>query len=336
MKAMQVKKPGGDFELVERPVPEPGEGEVLIKVDACGICHSDSIVKEGLFPGIPYPRSPGHEIVGKVEKVGQNVQIWKKGQRVGVGWYGGHCSECDACRRGDFLSCSNGKICGITYDGGYQEYMTAPQEALAAVPDVLKSEEAAPLLCAGITTYNALRHSGARPGDVVAILGVGGLGHLGVQYAHRSGYKTVAISGSGAKRELAKKLGADVYLSAADDNVSEELQKLGGASVILATAPNGKAISAVIDGLGLNGKLIVVAASPDPIEVHPLQLIGGRKTLTGWSSGIAKDSEDALVFSARENVGAMVETFPLEKANQAYERMMSNQARFRVVLTTGT
>ena len=332
MKAMQVPEPGADFEQVEKEVPSPSDDEVLIKVQACGICHSDAFVKDGLMPGIEYPRVPGHEVIGTIEEVGTNVANWNKGQRVGVGWHGGHCHECEACRNGDFINCENAQVTGIHFDGGYAEYMTAPQSALADIPESLDSAEAAPLLCAGITTFNALRNSDLSPGDIVAIQGIGGLGHLGVQYAHKFGCKVVALSRGTEKEELAYALGAHEYIDTEANNPAEELQAMGGADVILATAPSSDAITSVIDGLGRNGKLMVVAATNDAIEVSPFQLIMGRKSITGWPSGDAKDSEDTLDFSALTNVTPKIETFSLEEANKAYDRMINNEARFRVVL----
>jgi alcohol dehydrogenase, propanol-preferring len=332
MKAVQVSKAGGDFELVERPIPEPGPNEVRIKVEACGICHSDQIAKEGYWPaGVHYPRIPGHEVAGRIDEVGIGVTRWEVGQRVGVGWHGGHCFECTSCRRGDFINCENGEISGLTLDGGYAEYMVAPQEALAHIPDNLNAEQAAPLLCAGITTFNALRNSGARVGDLVAVHGVGGLGHLGIQYAAHMGFHTVAISGGAEKAELAMKLGARHYIDAGKQDPAAELQKLGGAQVILATAPSGKAMSALLGGLKLRGKLLIVAAAADPIPLVPLLLLSG-KSIAGWPSGSAMDAEDALQFSALTGVRPMIEEFPLAKAAEAYQRMISNQARFRVVL----
>lgn len=333
MKAVQVSKPGAEFEIVEREIPKPGEGQVRIKVQACGVCHSDVLTKEGLWPGIQYPRVPGHEVAGVVDEVGAGVSGWKKGQRVGVGWHGGQDNTCRECRRGDFRNCRNLKVCGISYDGGYQQYMVAPVEALASIPETLSDVDAAPLLCAGITTYNALRHSGALPGDVVAVQGIGGLGHLGIQFANKFGYKVVAIGRGPENAALAKKLGASVYVDSKSTNAAEELQKLGGARVILATAPNSKAMSELIDGLGPNGELMVVGASSDPIEVTPLQLINGSRTIQGWASGTPADSEDTLNFAEISGVRAMIETYPLEKAAEAYARMMSGKAEFRVVLT---
>jgi len=333
MKAAQVPRPGGDFEIVEREIPEPSAGHVLIKVQACGVCHSDVLTKEGGWPGIQYPRVPGHEVAGTIEEVGEGVSAWKMGQRVGVGWHGGHDSTCRECRRGDFRNCQNQKIAGISYDGGYQQYMIAPVEALVPIPDSLSDVDAAPLLCAGITTYNALRHSGALPGDLVAVQGIGGLGHLGIQFASKFGYKVAAI-GRGVENELlAKKLGASLYIDSQSKNAAEELQKLGGARVIAATAPNSKAMAELINGLGPNGKLLVIGATFDPIEVTPAQLIFGSKTIQGWAAGTPADSEDTLHFAELTGVRAMIETYPLEKAAEAYARMMSGKAQFRVVLT---
>jgi len=333
MKVAQISKPGGDFEIVEREIPTPGPGQVRIKVHACGVCHSDVLTKDGLLPGIEYPRIPGHEVAGVIDDIGAGVTTWKKGQRVGVGWHGGQDNTCRECRRGDFRNCRNLKIAGISYDGGYQQYMVAPIEALATIPDTVNDVDAAPLLCAGITTYNALRHSGALPGDLVAVQGIGGLGHLGIQFANKFGYNVVAI-GRGSETEfLARKLGANEYVDSELTNAAEELQKLGGAQVILATAPSSKAMSALIDGLGPNGKLLVVGASFDPIEVTPAQLIFGSRSVQGWASGTAADSEDTLAFAEQSGVRPMVETFPLEKAGEAYAHMMSGKAKFRVVLT---
>jgi len=333
MKAAQISKPGGDFEIVKREIPEPAAGQVRIKVLACGVCHSDVLTKEGLWPGIQYPRVPGHEVAGVIDKVASGVGVWEVGQRVGVGWHGGHDGTCRECRRGDFRNCRNQKVCGVSYDGGYQEYMVAPAEALVSIPESLRDVEAAPLLCAGITTYNALRHSGAMPGDLVAVQGIGGLGHLGVQFATKFGYKVVAIGRGGENASLAKKLGAAVYIDSQATKASEELQKLGGARVILATAPSSKAMSELIEGLGPNGELMVVGAAPDPIEVTPLQLINGSRTIQGWASGTPADSEDTLQFAELSGVRAMIETYPLEKAAEAYARMLSGKAEFRVVLT---
>jgi D-arabinose 1-dehydrogenase-like Zn-dependent alcohol dehydrogenase len=333
MKAALIPKAGADFQIVEREIPTPGAGQVRIKVQACGVCHSDVLTKEGALPGIQYPRVPGHEVAGLVEEVGVGVTTWKKGQRVGVGWHGGHDGTCLQCRRGDFRNCVNQKISGISYDGGYQQYMLAPIEALAAIPDSLSDVEAAPLLCAGITTFNALRHSGALPDDLVAVQGIGGLGHLGIQFANKFGYKVAAIGRGPENAALAKKLGASVYIDSKATNAAEELQKMGGAQVIMATAPNSKAMSELIDGLGPNGKLMVIGAAFEPIEVTPAQLIFGSKSIQGWAAGTPTDSEDTLKFAELTGVRPMIETYPLEKAGEAYARMMSGNAQFRVVLT---
>ena len=333
MKAAQIPKAGADFEIVEREIPTPVPGQVRIKVQACGVCHSDVFTKEGLWPGIQYPRVPGHEVAGIIDELGPDVSAWKKGQRVGVGWHGGHDGTCLSCRRGDFRNCLNQKVAGISYDGGYQQYMVAPVEALAAIPESLSDVDAAPLLCAGITTYNALRHSGAMPGDLVAVLGIGGLGHLAIQFANKFGYKVAAISRGSENAPLAKKLGASVYIDSKSTNAAEALQKLEGAQVILATAPSSKAMSELIDGLGPNGKLVVIGATFDPIEVTPIQLISGSRTIQGWAAGTPADSEDTLRFAELTGVRPMIETYPLEKAAEAYARMMSGNAQFRVVLT---
>jgi D-arabinose 1-dehydrogenase-like Zn-dependent alcohol dehydrogenase len=333
MKAAQISKPGGNFELVERDIPEPGRSQIRIKVEACGICHSDVLVKEGLWPGLQYPRVPGHEIAGRVDAVGADVTNWKPGQRVGVGWHGGHDFTCDPCRRGHFNLCQNEKITAISFDGGYAEYMIAPAEAVAALPDEIAAPEAAPLLCAGITVFNALRHSGAGPGDLVAVQGIGGLGHLGVQYARQMGFRTFAIGRGRDKEALARKLGATRYLDTASDDPVAELQKAGGARVILATAPDSKSMSALMNGLGPDGKLMIVGASGDPLSVTPLQLIMARKSIQGWPSGTAKDSEDTLQFSELTGVRPMIEKYPLAKVAEAYDQMISGRARFRVVLT---
>ncbi len=333
MKAVQVPKPGADFEVVERDIPQPGPGHVRIRVQACGVCHSDVLTKEGAWPGIIYPRVPGHEIAGVIDEAGPGVTQWKRGQRVGVGWHGGQDGTCLACRRGDFGNCANLKICGLSYDGGYQEYMIAPVEALASMPESLDAAEAGPLMCAGVTTFNALRHSGALPSDLVAVQGIGGLGHLGIQFARNFGYRVAAIGRGPENATLAKKLGAHVYIDSAATNTAAELQKLGGARVILATAPSSKAMSSLIDGLGDNGEMVVVGATPDPIEVSPIQLIRGMKTIQGWASGIPTDSEDTLRFAEITGVRPMIEKYPLAKAAEAYARMMSGKAEFRVVLT---
>lgn len=332
MRAVEVAKPGSGFALVERPVPDPAPGRVRIAVEACGICHSDAFVKDGTYPGLTYPRIPGHEVVGRVDAVGAGVAAWQPGQRVGVGWHGGHCGVCEACRAGDFIECERGLVCGFSYDGGYAEFMVAPQEALAAVPDALDPVAAAPLLCAGVTTFNSLRNSGARAGDLVAVQGIGGLGHLGVQYARALGFRTVALSRGAEKRALALELGAHEYVDQETGDAAAALQKLGGARVILATAPNAQLMSSLVGGLGRNGSLLVVGATADPIQVSPFQLIGGRRRVQGWPSGTAKDSEETLAFSALNGVASRNETFPLEKVNDAFQRMITNRARFRVVL----
>lgn len=333
MKAVQVSKPGGSFELVERNIPEPARGQVRIKVEACGICHSDAIVKDGHWPGLQYPRIPGHEIAGHIDAVGEVVIQWKPGQRVGVGWHGGHCFICDPCRRGDFKLCKNEKITALSHDGGYAEYMISPAEAVAALPDDLPADEAAPLLCAGITVFNALRNSGACSGDLVAVQGIGGLGHLGIQYARQMGFRTIAIGRGADKQPLASKLGAHQYVDSGAVNPSEALQKLGGAHVILATAPDSKSMSALVDGLGPNGKMMVVGAGFDALTVTPIQLILQNRDIQGWASGSSIDWEDTLNFSALSGIRPMIERYPLEKAAEAYEQMISGKARFRVVLT---
>ena len=333
MKVVQVSKPGGDFEIVERPVPEPGRTQVRIKVEACGICHSDVLTKEGLFPGLQYPRVPGHEIAGRIDAIGADVTQWKHGQRVGVGWHGGHCFVCDPCRRGDFIVCQNEKITGISFDGGYGEYMIAPAEAVAAIPDDLPAEQAAPLFCAGITVFNALRNVGARAGDTVAVQGIGGLGHLGIQYARQMGFRTIAIGRGRDKEALAKRLGAHDYIDNSSIAPAEALKKLGGAKVILATAPDSKAMTEMVDGLAPSGKLLIVGAGPDPLAITPIQLILARREVRGWPSGTAKDSEDTLQFSMLTGVRPMIEKFPLEKVAEGFEQMMSGKARFRAVLT---
>jgi D-arabinose 1-dehydrogenase-like Zn-dependent alcohol dehydrogenase len=332
MRVVEIAEANGPLALVERPVPDPRAGEVRIRVEACGVCHSDAFAKTGHFPGLSYPRVPGHEVAGVIDAVGAGVAEWKAGQRVGVGWHGGHCSRCAPCRRGDFADCENLKIPGINIDGGYAEYMLAPVEALALMPGELTSQEAAPLLCAGITTFNALRNSGARAGDTVAVLGIGGLGHLGIQFAAKSGFRTIAIARGGDKGPLARQLGAHHYIDSESENPASALQALGGARVILATAANSQAMTRVVGGLGRDGKLLVVGAAPEPIEASPFQLIPGRRSISGWPSGTPVDSEDTLRFSAMTGVRPMVEDYPFERAAEAYDRMMSGKARFRVVL----
>jgi alcohol dehydrogenase/propanol-preferring alcohol dehydrogenase len=335
MKAAQISKAGGDFELVERDIPQPGAGQIRIKVEACGICHSDMFVKEGFWPGLQYPRVPGHEVAGRVDAVGDGVANWKKGERVGIGWHGGHDFTCDQCRRGDFAMCASRKVTGIDFDGGYAEYMIAPAEAVAAIPEGLPSEEAGPFMCAGVTVFNALRNSGARAGDVVAVQGIGGLGHLAVQYARRMGFETVALGRGKDKEPLARKLGAHHYIDSGVVDPNAELQKLGGARVILATAPNAQAISSVVGGLGVNGNLLVPAAPGDPLSTSLYPLIMGRSQISGWYSGTARDSQDTLKFSVLSDVHPMIEKYPLSKVSEAYEQMHSGRARFRAVLTMG-
>ena len=335
MRVVQVTQPKGPFELVERAIPEPGAGAVRIRVEACGICHSDSLTKEGTWPGIQYPRVPGHEVAGIIDAVGAGVADWTEGQRVGVGWHGGYCGHCDACRRGDFFACQLGQVTGITYDGGYADYMVAPASALALLPAELSAVEAGPLVCAGVTTFNSLRNSGARPGETVAVLGLGGLGHLGVQFAAKMGFKTVAVARGGDKEPLAKQLGAHHYIDSQAQDVASELLKLSGAKIILATVTNEKAMSEALGGLSVNGKLLVLGAPHEPLEVPAGLLITGCRSVAGWYSGTSIDSQDTLSFSVLTGVRAMTEVFPLERAAEAYELMMSGKARFRVVLTTG-
>jgi D-arabinose 1-dehydrogenase-like Zn-dependent alcohol dehydrogenase len=332
MKKIRVKSAGGSFELIEDPMRDPGPGYVRVKVQACGVCHSDSVTKDGLFPGIVYPRSPGHEVAGVIDALGEHTEPWKVGERVGIGWHGGHCGWCESCRRGDFITCANLRIPGISYDGGYAEFVIAPKETLARIPKELTSEEAAPLMCAGVTTFNALRHSGAGPGDVVAIQGIGGLGHLGIQFANKCGFQTVAIGRGEDKKSLAVKLGARTYIDTSSQNVTKELLALGGARVILATAPDGKAMGGLIDGLGVGGRLVVIGASADPFAVASLQLLLTRKSIVGWPAGTSMDSEDTLKFAAANGIRPMIETFPLERAADGYDRMMSGKVRFRSIL----
>jgi D-arabinose 1-dehydrogenase-like Zn-dependent alcohol dehydrogenase len=336
MRAVQVARAGGPLELVERPVPQPGGGEVRVKVQACGICHSDSLTKDGHFPGIEYPRVPGHEVIGVIDAVGPNVpERWKGGQRVGVGWHAWHCGVCDNCRRGDFFACQQGpKVTGISFDGGYADYLVVPFTALALVPSELPAADAAPLMCAGLTTFNALRNSGARPGDLVAVLGLGGLGHLGVQYAAKMGFRTVGIARGKDKEALARQLGASHYVDSEAGDPSAELQKLGGATVVLATVTHGPAMAATVAGLAPRGKLLVLGAA-GPMDVSPLVLLMGKRSVEGWYSGTSIDSEDTLNFSKQSGVRSMNEAYPLERAAEGYERMMSGKARFRVVLTMG-
>jgi D-arabinose 1-dehydrogenase-like Zn-dependent alcohol dehydrogenase len=335
MRAIQVTRPGAPFELVERERPRPGFGEVVVRVQACGVCHSDSIAKEGLFPGIPYPIIPGHEVAGVIEEVGEGVGPWTVGTRVGVGWFGGHCGYCEPCRRGDLIDCQNIRIPGLNYDGGYAEYMRTPANGLVRIPDELTTEDAAPLLCAGVTTYNSLRQSGARPGDLVAILGLGGLGHLGVQFARKMGFRTVAIARGADKEAFAKELGAHFYLDAAAVNAAEALNKLGGARTILATVPNSQAMTELIPGLSVRGVLVIIGVGGEPIQVSAVDMIPTNRRIQGHASGAAIDSEDTLKFSVVSSVRPKIEVLPLERATEAYEKMMTAKARFRMVLATG-
>ena len=336
MRAAQVVSAKGPFQIAEREIPDPGAGQVRVRVQACGVCHSDVLTKEGLWPGLQYPRVPGHEVAGIVDAVGAGVAAWKSGDRVGVGWHGGHCGQCDTCRRGDFVACQvAGLVPGISYDGGYADYMIAPAVALARIPEGLSAVEAAPLMCAGVTTFNSLRHAGAQPGDLVAVLGIGGLGHLGVQFAAKAGYRTVAIARGKDKEALARQLGAHHYIDTESEDPAEALTRLGGARVILATVTSGKAMTATIGGLGVGGKLVVLGAAHEPLEVTAISLIMARRSVAGWPSGSSIDSQDTMAFCALTGVRSMNEVLPLDRAGEAYERMMSGKARFRVVLTTG-
>jgi D-arabinose 1-dehydrogenase-like Zn-dependent alcohol dehydrogenase len=335
MRAVQVSKAGGPFELVERRVPEPGPREVRLKVLACGLCHSDSLTKEGHWPGITYPRVPGHEIAGVIDAVGSDVPRWTVGQRVGVGWLGFYCGYCESCRRGSFVTFANQRVTGITMDGGYEEYVLVPFEALASIPEEISDADAGPLMCAGITTFNSLRNSGARGGDTVVVLGIGGLGHLAVQFASKMGFRTIAIARGGDKAPFAKQLGAHHYIDSTAADPAAELQRLGGAKIIVATVTNAQAMAATLGGLSVDGRLIVLGADFTPMPLNTAALIGKRAGIYGWPSGSSIDSEDTLKFSALTGVRPMVETFPLERAAEAYDRMMSNNARFRVVITTG-
>jgi len=332
MRAAVVDEAGAEFEVVERAVPDPAPDEVRVAVEACGICHSDVFVKEGGYPGVSYPRIPGHEVVGYVDSVGEAVENWSAGDYVGAGWHGGHCFTCEPCRRGEFLNCEHAEITGLTFDGGYAEFTTVPAEALAAVPEDLAAADAAPLLCAGVTTYNALRNADLQPGDLVAVQGVGGLGHLGIQYAHTAGYETVAISRSPDKEALASELGADHFVNAADEDPAERLQALGGADGVLATAPSSDAIASVVEGVGVGGSVIVVGVPGEDVPVNAQHLIGTAGSVEGWGSGDARDSQDALEFSSLRDVTPEIETYPLEEVETAYGRMIENEARFRAVL----
>lgn len=332
MRAVQIPEADGDFEVVERDVPVPDPEEVRVAVDACGVCHSDSFLKEGQWPGVEYPRIPGHEVIGRIDAVGERVDAWSEGERVGVGWHGGHCFTCEPCRRGDFIACENGQVTGFDYDGGYAEYLTVPQETLARVPDDLDAVPAAPLMCAGVTTYNALRNSDAKPGDLVAVQGVGGLGHLGIQYAHAAGFETVAVSRGIEKRDLAFDLGADHYVDSESSDPGEALTELGGAQVVLGTAPNAPAMESIIDGLGVDGQLLAVGIPDESLDVSVQALVQGRQSVAGWPSGDARDSQDTLEFSALRNIEPMIETYSLAETSEAYERMLESEARFRAVI----
>ncbi|MCW2998307.1 MAG: zinc-binding dehydrogenase [Solirubrobacterales bacterium] len=335
MRAVQVGEAGGPLELVEREVPTPAAGEVLVRVQACGVCHSDMFAVAGGFPGVTYPVVPGHEIAGVIDEVGAGVKGWEAGQRVGVGWFGGNCGYCEPCRRGDFIGCRNAGIPGVTFDGGYADYVVVPASALALIPEDLAAEDAAPLLCAGVTTFNALRNSGARGGDVVAVLGVGGLGHLGVQFARKLGFRTVAIARGQEKEALARQLGAHHYIDSTTQNPAKELQALGGAKIVLATVTNSAAMTATVGGLAPRGRLLVLGAATEPMRLPPAMLIGGNTGIVGHASGTSMDSQDTMAFSALTDVRPMIETRPLEEAQEAYDRMMAGDARFRMVLVTG-
>ena len=332
MKAIQVSSPGADFELIQKEIPEPGNNEVLIKVEACGVCHGDAMTKEGHFPGIKYPIIPGHEVVGIVDKAGPMVTHWKAGQRIGIGWHGGHCNQCNSCRKGDFGACEKSLTTGLHMDGGYAEYMIAHPEAMVNIPDELASVDAAPLLCAGRTTFGALQHCGAKGGDLVAIHGLGGLGHLAVQYAVKLGFRTIVLSRGKEKEELAYKLGAHIYIDTDNGDAAKQLLKLGGARVILCTAPNGKAISDLIPGLGRNGQAIIITGAIDMMQIPPVLLLGGERSIRGFVSG---NIDDAIRFSILTKIIPMVEVFPLEQAAMAYEKMMTAKVHFRSVLKIG-
>lgn len=332
MRVAQVTSAGGPIEIVEREIPTPGRGQVRIRVEACGICHSDSLTKDGSIPGIQFPRVPGHEVAGVVDAIGSDVEGWKAGEKTGVGWHGGYCGRCENCQRGNFFVCAWRQVTGLTYDGGYAEYIIAHYSAMARLPDGISAIEAGPLVCAGVTTFNSLRNSGARPGDLVAILGVAGLGHLGVQYAAKMGFKTVAIARGSEKEALARQLGAHYYLDSRTQDVAAELNKLGGAQIVLATVTNAAAMTATLGGLAVNGKLLVLGAPHDPLAIPVGILLAGRRSVAGWYSGTSIDSQDTVDFSQLSGVRAMTEAYPLDQAAAAYDRMMSGDARFRVVL----
>jgi len=331
MKSMVVRSPK-ELVLEDRPLPEPGAGEVRVKVHACGVCHSDLFVTDALWPGLELPRVPGHEVAGVVDAVGEGVNTVKTGDRVGIGWHGGHDGTCDVCLTGRFIHCRNQQITGISFDGGYSEFVIAPAVALAAIPDELGFAEAAPLLCAGVTTFNSLRNSGARPGDLVAIQGLGGLGHLGVQYARAMGFEVVAISRGTDKESFARELGAHHYMDSNREDFADAMASLGGAKVILATAPHAKSISALVPALGLEGCLLIVAAPFEPIEIGAIDLLSRDARVQGWSSGTATDSADAMAFAAKHGVRPMIETFSLEDATKAFEAMITGKVRFRAVI----
>jgi D-arabinose 1-dehydrogenase-like Zn-dependent alcohol dehydrogenase len=334
MRAAVVPSAGdARLELRDLPLPQPGRGQVRIKVEACGVCHSDVVTVQNIWPGIAFPRAPGHEVAGTIDAVGPETPGWKAGDRVGVGWHGGHDGTCDRCRRGDFITCRSLQIPGISYNGGYEQYMVTPVTGLARIPDALSAVEAAPLMCAGITTFNSLRNSAARAGDLVAILGIGGLGHLAVQYAANMGFRTVAIARGSDKAQFAQSLGAAHYIDSSTADVAAELQRLGGAKLVLSTVTAADAMEPVFGGLGVNGELLVVGASFAPLPVNTASMIGGRQSIQAWPSGTSADSEDTMNFSAQTGVRAMVETMPLERAQDAYDRMLSGAARFRMVLT---
>jgi len=333
MRAAQLSRPGGPLEIVNLEIPQPGPGQIRLRVDACGICHGDALALAGRWPGFQYPRTPGHEVAGVIDAIGDGVERWKVGQRAGVGWHGGHCTHCLPCRRGTFNRCEQLKVPGLVYDGGYSEYMITPAQGLAAIPDTLTSQEAAPLLCAGLTTFNSLRRTGALAGDLVAVQGLGGLGHLGVQFASKMGFETVAVGRGRDKEQEMRAFGAHHYIDAEAEKPAEALQKLGGAKTILATGFDSKAMAALVDGLGVDGTLITIGADMNPMEVSPLQLISKTRSMRGWSSGVSADSEDTLRFCAITGVRPRIETFPLAQAPAAFGRMMSGKARYRVVLT---
>jgi D-arabinose 1-dehydrogenase-like Zn-dependent alcohol dehydrogenase len=331
MRAVEITKAGAPFTVVEREIPDPGAGQVRVKVEACGVCHSDAFVRFAAFPGLQLPRVTGHEVAGRIDAVGTGVVGRKEGERVGVGWHGGHCFLCTPCRKGMFINCERAGITGITHDGGFAEYMVAPAESVARIPDRLAATDAGPLLCAGITTFNSLRNSGARPGDTVAVQGIGGLGHLALQFASRMGFRTVALSRGADKEALARELGAHDYVDTATVSAADGLQKLGGADVVLATAPHADAIASAIPGLKPRGKLLLVAAATEPVSFSAFTMLSG-KTIAGWPSGTAIDSEETMAFSELTGVRPRIERFELERAEEAFQKVMENKVRFRAVL----